>query len=102
MKYWPNSPFAGAGEPGGVTLLMRTRPDGLLEHALGLINALHCGAMLVDRRGRIVHANPRLCEMLGRVGEVKDIVDAVLYLADAKFVTGVILPVDGGVHAGGA
>ncbi len=39
---------------------------------------------------------------LGRVGEVKDIVDAVRYLADATFVTGVVLPVDGGVHAGGA
>ena len=38
---------------------------------------------------------------LGHVGEVKDIVDAVLYLADARFVTGVVLPVDGGVHAGG-
>ena len=38
---------------------------------------------------------------LGRVGEVKDIVDAVLYLADAQFVTGVVLPVDGGVAAGG-
>ena len=37
---------------------------------------------------------------LGRVGEVDDIVDAVLYLADASFVTGVILPVDGGVTAG--
>ena len=69
MKYRPNSPFAGADERGGVTLLMRTRPDGLLEHARDLINALHCGAMLVDRRGRIVHANPRLCEMLGRACE---------------------------------
>ena len=38
---------------------------------------------------------------LGRVGEVKDIVDAVLYLADAEFVTGVVLPVDGGVSAAG-
>ncbi len=38
---------------------------------------------------------------LGHVGEVRDVVDAVLYLADAEFVTGVVLPVDGGVHAGG-
>ena len=38
---------------------------------------------------------------LGRVGEVQDIVDAVLYLDNAKFVTGVVLPVDGGVAAGG-
>ena len=39
---------------------------------------------------------------LGRVGEVQDIVDVVLYLADTQFVTGVVLPVDGGVSAGGA
>lgn len=37
---------------------------------------------------------------LGRVGEVADIVQAVLYFADATFTTGVVLPVDGGVHAG--
>lgn len=38
---------------------------------------------------------------LGRVGTPKDIADAVLYLANAHWVTGVILPVDGGVDAGG-
>ena len=38
---------------------------------------------------------------IGRVGEVDDVFDAVLYLGDADFVTGVVLPVDGGVHAGG-
>jgi NAD(P)-dependent dehydrogenase (short-subunit alcohol dehydrogenase family) len=38
---------------------------------------------------------------LGRVGTPKDIADAVLYLANASWVTGVILPVDGGTAAGG-
>ncbi len=38
---------------------------------------------------------------LGRYGTPKDIADAVLYLANANWVTGVILPVDGGVDAGG-
>ncbi|MBW4623335.1 MAG: SDR family oxidoreductase [Cyanosarcina radialis HA8281-LM2] len=38
---------------------------------------------------------------LGRVGTPKDIADAVFYLANASWVTGVILPVDGGVAAGG-
>jgi len=37
---------------------------------------------------------------LGRIGEIKEIVDAVLYLTDATFTTGEILHVDGGVHAG--
>jgi NAD(P)-dependent dehydrogenase (short-subunit alcohol dehydrogenase family) len=37
---------------------------------------------------------------LGRMGEISDIVDAVLYLQKATFVTGENIRVDGGVHAG--
>jgi NAD(P)-dependent dehydrogenase (short-subunit alcohol dehydrogenase family) len=37
---------------------------------------------------------------LGRMGEVSDVIDAVLYLQSAKFVTGENIRVDGGVHAG--
>lgn len=37
---------------------------------------------------------------VGRVGEVADVVDAVLYLESAPFVTGEILHVDGGQSAG--
>jgi NAD(P)-dependent dehydrogenase (short-subunit alcohol dehydrogenase family) len=37
---------------------------------------------------------------MGKIVEVKDIVDAVLYLAQAAQVTGEILHVDGGAHAG--
>lgn len=37
---------------------------------------------------------------LGRLGEVRDIVEAVLYLESADFVTGQILHVDGGQTAG--
>ncbi len=37
---------------------------------------------------------------MGRIAAVKDIVDAVLYLAHAGQVTGEILHVDGGAHAG--
>lgn len=37
---------------------------------------------------------------LGRMGEVREIVDAVLYLERAGFVTGETLHVDGGQHAG--
>jgi pteridine reductase len=38
---------------------------------------------------------------LGRAGEPRDVADAVRYLAGAEFVTGVILPVDGGRRLGG-
>jgi NAD(P)-dependent dehydrogenase (short-subunit alcohol dehydrogenase family) len=37
---------------------------------------------------------------VGRIGEVDDVVDAVLYLEDAHFVTGEVLHVDGGQSAG--
>jgi NAD(P)-dependent dehydrogenase (short-subunit alcohol dehydrogenase family) len=37
---------------------------------------------------------------LGRMGEVREIVEAVLYLESATFVTGETLHVDGGAHAG--
>ena len=37
---------------------------------------------------------------VGRMGEISDIVDAILYLEHAPFVTGEVLRVDGGQHAG--
>lgn len=37
---------------------------------------------------------------LGRIGGVSDISDAATFLADGNFITGVILPVDGGITAG--
>jgi len=37
---------------------------------------------------------------LGRVGEIGDVVDGVLYLEHASFVTGEILHIDGGQTAG--
>jgi NAD(P)-dependent dehydrogenase (short-subunit alcohol dehydrogenase family) len=47
-------------------------------------------------------AHPMLAALhpMGRMGEVSDIVDAVLYLDGAQFVTGEILHVDGGQAAG--
>ncbi len=42
----------------------------------------------------------RASQPMGKIVEVKDIVDAVLYLAHAGQVTGEVLHVDGGSHAG--
>ena len=52
---------------------------------------------LSDEQHKALHA----MQPLGHYGTPKDVADAVLYLADAEWVTGVILPVDGGVDAGG-
>ena len=37
---------------------------------------------------------------VGRIGEIKEVVDAAMFLTDATFTTGEILHVDGGAHAG--
>jgi len=42
----------------------------------------------------------RALQPMGQIGSVKDIVDAVLYLAEAVQVTGEVLHVDGGAHVG--
>lgn len=36
----------------------------------------------------------------GRIGRPQEIVDAILYLSEATFTTGVVLPVDGGMSTG--
>lgn len=67
------------------------------------VNAVAPGIIRTPIHGRTDEQFEELDGMqpLGRIGEVKDIVDAVQYLASAAFVTGVVLPVDGGVAAGG-
>ncbi len=62
------------------------------------INAVAPGIIKTPIHGRTDEGFEELnaLQPLGRVGEVKDVVDAVRYLADADFVTGVVLPVDGG------
>ncbi len=37
---------------------------------------------------------------MGRIGEPEDVAEAIVYLASARFVTGVVLPVDGGMTVG--
>ena len=39
-------------------------------------------------------------QKIGRMGEVEEVVDAVIYLNDAMFVTAEVLHTDGGAHAG--
>jgi NAD(P)-dependent dehydrogenase (short-subunit alcohol dehydrogenase family) len=46
------------------------------------------------------HAQLGALHPVGRMGEISDIVDAILYLESASFVTGEILHVDGGQSAG--
>ena len=94
-----SAPIAAKGGVNGITtsLSIELAPDNIR------VNAVAPGIIKTPIHGRADDDFDELNGMqpLGRVGEVSDIVDAVLYLADAKFVTGVVLPVDGGIHAGG-
>jgi NAD(P)-dependent dehydrogenase (short-subunit alcohol dehydrogenase family) len=42
----------------------------------------------------------RALQPMGKISQIQDIVDAVLYLAEAAQVTGEVLHVDGGAHVG--
>ena len=100
VKAVPSSaPIAAKGGMNAITrsLAIELAPDNIR------VNAVAPGIIRTPIHGRTDEQFEELNGMqpLGHVGEVKDIVDAVLYLADASFVTGVVLPVDGGVHAGG-
>jgi NAD(P)-dependent dehydrogenase (short-subunit alcohol dehydrogenase family) len=75
-------------------LAMEYAKDGIRVNtvAAGSINTpMHKPETLEFRKG--LHP-------VGRIGEIKEIVDAVLFLTDATFTTGEILHVDGGAHAG--
>ncbi len=64
------------------------------------VNAVAPGAIKTPMHRPETHEFLAKLQPIGRMGEVRDIVDAVLYLEGAAFVTGEILHVDGGQSAG--
>jgi len=64
------------------------------------VNAVSPGIIKTPMHPPEAHRALAALHPLGRMGEVSDIVDAVLYLDGAGFVTGEILHVDGGQAAG--
>jgi len=64
------------------------------------VNAVAPGVIKTPMHGPETHEFLAKLHPVGRMGEMRDIVDAVLYLEDAAFVTGEILHVDGGQSAG--
>ena len=73
-----------------------------IEHAdRGIrVNAVAPGVIKTPMNAPETHAFLAGLHPLGRMGEVQEIVEAVLYLESATFVTGETLHVDGGAHAG--
>ena len=64
------------------------------------VNTVAAGVINTPMHKTETHEHLKGLSPFGRLGEVKEIVDAVLFLTDATFTTGEILHVDGGAHAG--
>jgi NAD(P)-dependent dehydrogenase (short-subunit alcohol dehydrogenase family) len=64
------------------------------------VNAVSPGIIETPMHAPETHAALAALHPVGRIGSTADIVDAVLFLEDAAFVTGEILHVDGGQSAG--
>jgi len=64
------------------------------------VNAVSLGVVRTPLHDADSYAGMAALHPLGRVGEISDVVDGVLYLQQATFVTGAILHIDGGQAAG--
>lgn len=64
------------------------------------VNAVAPGTIKTPMHSVEEYAQLAALHPVGRLGEVSDVVDAILYLEAASFVTGEILHVDGGQSAG--
>ena len=64
------------------------------------VNAVAPGNMKTPMHSVETHVFLGKLHPMGRMGEVQDIVNAIVYLESAQFVTGEILHVDGGQNAG--
>jgi NAD(P)-dependent dehydrogenase (short-subunit alcohol dehydrogenase family) len=73
-----------------------------IEYAkLGIrVNAVAPGVIKTPMHAVEIHAQLAKLHPLGRMGEISDIVKAILYLESAGFVTGETIHVDGGQSAG--
>lgn len=96
-----------AGVPSGLASLTKGGLDaatrGLaIEYAQAgvRVNAVAPGIIKTPMHAPETHAMLAGLHPVGRMGEVSDIVDAIMYLESASFVTGETINVDGGQHAG--
>ena len=82
-------------------LVAVTRSLAIEYAARGLrVNAVSLGVIETPAHDAASYRGLESLHPVGRVGEVRDVVDAILYLEQATFVTGETLHVDGGQAAG--
>jgi NAD(P)-dependent dehydrogenase (short-subunit alcohol dehydrogenase family) len=64
------------------------------------VNTVAAGVIRTPMHPEETHDTLASLHPIGRMGEISDIVDAIVYLENSPFVTGEILHVDGGQSAG--
>jgi len=100
-----DQPIAGVGAAVQIMLkgaLNAVTPALAIEYAKeGIrVNTIALGIINTPMHKPETHDFLKGLSPVGRIGEVKEVVDAALFLTDATFTSGEILHVDGGAHAG--
>ena len=85
---------------GGIVAASRSLAIEYAVHGVR-VNAVSLGVIKTPAHDPASYEGMATLHPLGRVGEISDVVDAILYLERATFVTGETLHVDGGQAAGG-
>jgi len=84
---------------GGLNATTKSLAIGYAKRGIR-VNAVALGTIKTPMHPVETYAQLDPLHPVGRMGEISDIVDAILYLEGAGFVTGEILHVDGGQSAG--
>ena len=84
---------------GGLVAASRSLAIEYASHGVR-VNAVSLGVIKTPAHDPASYTDLQSLHPLGRVGEISDVVDAILYLERAAFVTGETLHVDGGQAAG--
>jgi NAD(P)-dependent dehydrogenase (short-subunit alcohol dehydrogenase family) len=84
---------------GGLNQATRALALELAPHNVQ-VNAVAPGIIDTPLYTSDMHGFLSTLQPAGRMGRPQDVVDAILYLSDASFTTGIVLPVDGGMSTG--
>src|SRR5499433_3338913 len=100
-----DQPIAGVGAAvqimlkGGLNAVTRALAIEYANEGIR-VNTISAGVINTPMHKPETHNFLKGLQPVGRIGEVKEVVDAALFLTDATFTSGEVLHVDGGAHAG--
>jgi NAD(P)-dependent dehydrogenase (short-subunit alcohol dehydrogenase family) len=100
-----DQPIAGVGAAvqimlkGGLNAVTRALAIEYAKEGIR-VNTISAGVINTSMHKLEAHDFLKGLQPVGRIGEVREVVDAALFLTDATFTSGEVLHVDGGAHAG--